>query len=118
MKEKSIHYDAIIKNKHIEVNELNKKDEEIKISGEFYGNLYCDGKVLIEKTAKVFGNIKGMDLVSYGKIFGNLYIQNDVYLKGDATLVGEIQCRSIIMSPSVKFTGKCNINGESIASVA
>lgn len=107
-------FDVLIRNIAKKYNSVGKKDIKIKISGEFHGNIFSEGKILVDKSAKVFGDVRCMRLDCFGKILGNVYLESEVNLKAEGVIIGDIECQSINVSSDAIFNGKCTLHDGSL----
>jgi cytoskeletal protein CcmA (bactofilin family) len=90
---------------------------DIRIDGSLQGNLNTKGKVVIGETGKVKGEIvcKNSDLS--GELEGKIKVSELLSLKSTAKIFGDIIANKLAIEPGSKFTGNCNMTGETIPNV-
>jgi len=84
-----------------------KIGSNLRLEGEIKGDLACNGKLVLSKTAIVTGNIICSELLSEGKIHGNVIAKSFVSLSETAVLNGDIQCSQLQIDKGAIFNGKC-----------
>ena len=86
-----------------------KISSNLRLEGEIKGDLACNGKLVLSKTAAVTGNIICSELLSEGKIHGNVVAKSFVSLSETAVLNGDIQCSQLQIEKGAIFNGKCTM---------
>lgn len=86
-----------------------KINSNLRLEGEIKGDVSCNGKLVLSKTAVVKGNIICSELLSEGKIEGNVVAKSFVSLMETAQLNGDIQCSQLQIDKGATFNGKCTM---------
>lgn len=86
-----------------------KISSNLRLEGEIKGDLACNGKLVLARSAAVHGNIICSELLSDGKIQGNVVAKSFVSLSETATLHGDIQCSQLHIEKGAIFNGKCTM---------
>jgi len=86
-----------------------KISSNLRLEGEIKGDLACNGKLVLAKTASVSGNVICAELLSEGIIQGNVIAKTFVSLAETATLNGDIQCSQLHIDKGAIFNGKCTM---------
>ena len=86
-----------------------KIGSNLRLEGEINGDLACNGKLVLSKTAIVTGNIICSELLSEGKINGNVIAKSLVSLAENAILNGDVQCSQLQIDKGAIFNGKCTM---------
>jgi cytoskeletal protein CcmA (bactofilin family) len=86
-----------------------KISSNLRLEGEIKGDLACNGKLVLSKTAAVTGNIICSELLSEGKIQGNVVAKTFISLAETAILNGDIQCSQLHIEKGAIFNGKCTM---------
>lgn len=86
---------------------------DIRIDGTLRGNLRTKGKVVVGNTGMVKGEIFCKNSDVEGKIDGKINAQELLSLKSTSVITGDIIANRLAIEPGAKFTGSCNMSGES-----
>jgi len=87
---------------------------DIRIDGSLTGNLITKGKVVIGETGKVNGEIHCKNSDISGIIKGKIVVSELLSLKFSSKINGDINTNKLAIEPGSKFTGNCNMSGDSI----
>ncbi len=82
---------------------------DIRVDGQIKGDLDTSGNVYVGKTAKVDGNISGMDIHLAGVVNGQINAAGEVMLYADAQLAGDIKAAGIRVEKDTRYEGKISI---------
>ena len=92
---------------------LNFKDPvNLKINGDFTGDLDTKGTLTIGESANVTANINGDNVVIAGKVAGDIIAAKMLVLMPTANLKGNIKAPKINIVEGAIFQGHCNMTGE------
>jgi excisionase family DNA binding protein len=92
-----------------------KDPVNLKINGNFSGNLDTRGTLTIGNTAKVIANIKGDNIVVAGKIKGDITAKKMLVLMPTAVLEGNINAPKLNIVEGAIFQGNCSMKSEGYA---
>jgi len=86
----------------------------VEIHGCFEGVLWSEGDVVIGRTARARGGIKGRHVLLQGKLDGKLHADGTVLLQKSARLEGQISGRLLVIEPGAAYRASCAV-GDSVA---
>ena len=95
-----------------------KDPVNLKINGNFSGNLDTRGTLTIGNSAKIVANIKGDNIVVAGKIKGDVSAKKMLVLMPTAILEGNITAPKLNIVEGAIFQGNCSMKSESLSSSA
>ena len=84
---------------------------DFRIEGNIQGNLKTSGKVVIGKTGKINGTLKGANTDIEGKFSGKLIISDTLSLKSSAHVEGEVEVGKLSVEPGATFNATCTMKG-------
>ena len=87
---------------------------DIRLDGTLIGNLTTKGKVVVGESGKVHGEITCKNSDIEGKLEGKINVSELLSLKATSDIQGDIVASKLAIEPGAKFTGNCNMSGESI----
>jgi cytoskeletal protein CcmA (bactofilin family) len=85
---------------------------DIRIDGELYGNLICQGKLVIGAEGKIIGNIECQSAVIEGTYQGKLVCSELLNIRETAKITGEIITEKLMVQTGAIFNVTCNMNGK------
>jgi cytoskeletal protein CcmA (bactofilin family) len=88
-------------------------DGDIRIDGEFFGNLETKGRLVIGSTGQLEGEIRCKSCEIAGTHKGKLFIAELLSLKGSSHTSGEIVTGKLSIEPGAFFIGTCTMGEES-----
>jgi len=86
-----------------------KSDNDLRIDGTIYGNIYCKAKIIVGPTGYVEGNIEGENADVTGKVDGNVTVRDLLQLKAEGNINGNIIAAKLQIDPTAVFNGKCQM---------
>ncbi|MCF7869849.1 MAG: polymer-forming cytoskeletal protein [Candidatus Omnitrophica bacterium] len=86
----------------------------LRINGEFDGNLTTKGSLTIGETASVKAQIKGENVIVSGKVNGTVKADN-VKLFSTAEVYGDIQAAKISIEEGAIFDGRCQMSDNKVS---
>jgi cytoskeletal protein CcmA (bactofilin family) len=87
---------------------------DIRMDGALNGNLKTKGKLVIGETGRVNGEITCKNADVEGKIEGKINVAELLTLKATSNINGDIVTSKLAIEPGAKFSGNCNMSGESV----
>ncbi|MEX2573795.1 MAG: polymer-forming cytoskeletal protein, partial [Balneolaceae bacterium] len=84
----------------------------LKISGIVTKNIECGGKLVIDSTGVVEGNVKAKDLVLHGKFEGNIWVQNTLSICRSAEITGYISADKLRVEEGAYCVMDADIDGQ------
>ena len=85
---------------------------DIRIDGEFEGELITSGKLVLGETAVIRGNVMCGNADIWGKIEGDLIVGDTVTLKNNSSFEGQLKTIRICIEMGATFSGGCQIINE------
>lgn len=84
-------------------------DGDFRLDGRIEGTISCGGKIVIGPTAQVEGDIISVNAEILGQVVGSITTSEVLVLKPTAIIKGIITTRDLVVEPSAKFSGTCNM---------
>lgn len=86
----------------------------LRIDGKLVGNINAKGKVVIGETGNIKGEIHCKNADVSGKLEGKITVSEQLSLKATSVINGDINTNKLAIEPGAKFTGTCNMSGDSV----
>jgi cytoskeletal protein CcmA (bactofilin family) len=87
-------------------------DGDFRLDGRIEGTISCGGKIVIGPTAQVDGDIISVNAEILGTVVGSITTSEVLVLKPTAVIKGIITTHALVVEPSAKFSGTCNMQLE------
>ena len=84
-------------------------DGIVQIYGNFHGEIFSSGTLVIGETAVVEGKIEVGVLQISGKVKGEIVVRDRLELLSKAQVLGDICTQSLIVEHGAKFQGQCQM---------
>jgi cytoskeletal protein CcmA (bactofilin family) len=84
----------------------------LRINGNFKGNLKTKGVLAIGKEASVNANIRGEKVVISGQVVGNISATDSINLTSGAYVKGDIKTPRLAIEAGAKFNGNSDMRGQ------
>jgi cytoskeletal protein CcmA (bactofilin family) len=81
----------------------------LRISGEFYGNIYTTDTLVINEEAYVEGTIEANSVIISGLVKGEIKASSRVEMKSPAKFTGKVRTPSLIVEEGVIFHGETQV---------
>jgi cytoskeletal protein CcmA (bactofilin family) len=85
-------------------------DGTVQINGNFQGEVYSDGTLIIGNDAHVEGGIFVDTLIIYGSVQGSIDSKSRVEMHVPATVISDIKTKTLSIEEGVIFQGKCQMD--------
>lgn len=82
----------------------------IRIDGEFDGELIIKGNLTLGDKSKIKGMVHANNITCGGEIVGNIETSEKLILESSANVDGEISAKILVINEGAKFKGKSNMN--------
>lgn len=82
---------------------------ELKISGNFEGNLDTKGNLIIGENAVVNAEIKGENIFVSGKVVGDIRATSKLSVLKNARIIGDINTPVLMVEEGACFQGNCHM---------
>ena len=87
----------------------------MRIDGEFDGELTIDGNLTLGENSKSKGLIKATNVTCGGNVFGNIEAAEKLVLESSAKVEGDISAKILVVNEGAIFKGRSNLNEATIA---
>lgn len=84
-------------------------DGDFRLDGRIEGTISCGGKIVVGPTAQVEGDIVSVNAEILGTVVGSITTSEVLVLKPTAVIKGIITTQALVVEPSAKFSGTCNM---------
>ncbi|MFM2392107.1 MAG: hypothetical protein RLZZ546_84 [Bacteroidota bacterium] len=84
-------------------------NSDMRIDGELYGNLNCQGKIIIGSEGKIIGDIDCQNAVIEGVFHGKLKCSDLLSIRETAQINGEISTDKLMVQAGAVFNVVCNM---------
>lgn len=91
-------------------------DGTVQINGEFRGEIYSDGTLIIGADAQLNAGIFVDTLVVYGKVEGRIESRTRVEMRGTAMVLADVTTRHLSVEDGVIFQGMCRMESPATGS--
>lgn len=85
-------------------------ESNIRIDGQFIGDLSTQGRLVIGSNGSLEGNIQCGDCEIEGNVKGKLHAKEKVVLKSTAKVEGEVYYGQLAIDSGAELSGTCYIN--------
>ncbi|WP_029192313.1 bactofilin family protein [Paenibacillus harenae] len=82
-------------------------ESNLRIEGEFRGEIECNGDVIIGEIGIVRSNITARDITVAGKVFGDIVTKGRLVITASGHLTGNITAATLIVQDGGKINGNC-----------
>ena len=77
----------------------------VRIAGEYYGEIFMDGELVLEKPGYINGNINVKIAYISGCVEGNIKCSDLLHITSTGKIAGDIECEAVLMDEGAVFTG-------------
>jgi cytoskeletal protein CcmA (bactofilin family) len=84
-------------------------DGDFRLDGRLEGTISCGGTIVIGPTAQVEGDIISVNAEILGSVVGSITTSEVLVLKPTAVIKGIITTQALVVEPSARFSGTCNM---------
>lgn len=88
-------------------------DSDIRIDGMLEGNIKAEGKIILNKSGKIQGNISCKNCDVSGNAEGTIEVAELLALKESSNINGDIVTKKMSVEPGAIFNGTCKMGGKS-----
>lgn len=85
-------------------------DGTVQINGNFQGEIYSDGALIIGNDAHVDGGIFVDTVIIHGSVQGTIDAKSRIEMHVPATIIADIKTKNLSMEDGVVFQGKCQMD--------
>jgi len=80
---------------------------DLRIDGDFEGNIRADGRVVVGDKANVNGLVTCENADLWGTVTGKVYVRDTLTLKDSCRINGEIHVNHLVVELGAEFEGTC-----------
>ncbi|RJE88867.1 polymer-forming cytoskeletal protein [Paenibacillus sp. 1011MAR3C5] len=84
-------------------------EANLRIEGEFRGDIECKGDVIIGECGVARSNILAQDVTLAGKLFGDIETTGRLIIAASGQLVGNVKAHSLIIQDGGMLNGSCHM---------
>ena len=81
----------------------------LRVEGEYNGEVYIDGDLILENSGYINGNINVKTAYIYGRVTGNVNCSDLLHITSTGKISGDIECEAILMDEGALFAGQCRM---------
>jgi cytoskeletal protein CcmA (bactofilin family) len=89
-----------------------RSESNVRIDGQFVGNINTRGRLVIGPTGKVEGTVNCENSEIEGFLKGKINVQQLLSLKASAKVEGDILTAKLSIEPGATFTGACSMGAK------
>ena len=89
-------------------------DGTVQINGDFQGEIYSDGTLVVGNDARVSAKIFVDTIITYGKVEGEIEAKNKVEMHVPAVVVAKVNTKSLSVEDGVIFEGQCHMERSAV----
>lgn len=82
----------------------------VRIEGEYYGEVYIDGELILEKSGYINGNINVKIAYISGTVEGNVKCADLLHITSTGKISGDIECEAMLIDEGGIFIGYSKMN--------
>ena len=87
---------------------------DIVVKGTVSGNVKTSKLLTVEKSARIFANVKAGNAVISGQIKGNVKVVDKVEVNETARIEGDVHCKVLVVAAGALIMGKVSMKGINI----
>ena len=81
----------------------------VRIEGEYFGEIYLDGELLLEESGYLNGNVNVKIAYISGTVSGNIKCSDLLHITSTGKITGDIECEAVLMDEGAIFIGYSNM---------
>lgn len=89
-------------------------DGTVQINGDFKGEVYSDGVLVIGNEAKIDAKIYVDTLVVFGKVQGEITAKSKIEMHVPAVVVANVNTKGLSIEDGVIFEGQCHMERDTL----
>ena len=91
-------------------------DGNVRIDGEFDGELIVNGNLTLGNNSKGKGLVKAANITCGGVIDGNIEASEKLVFETSAKIIGDISAKILVINEGASFKGTSNMGNQSVNS--
>ena len=89
-------------------------DGTVRINGQFTGEIFSEGTLVIGEGAVVEAKIEVRNIIINGKLRGEIAAEERIEMNSPAEVRGNISARTLVIEEGVLFEGSCQMGERSV----
>lgn len=85
-------------------------DGTVQINGDYRGEIFSDGTLVIGNDARVRANVFVDTLIIYGKFEGHIEAKTKVEMHTPAVIIADVKTKTLSVQDGVIFQGSCHMD--------
>lgn len=85
-------------------------DGTVQINGDFKGEIYSDGTLVVGNDANVNAKIVVDTMVTHGRVEGDIEAKNRIEMHVPAVVIATVKTKSLSIEDGVIFEGQCQMD--------
>ena len=81
----------------------------VRINGEFSGEIFSEGTLIIGEGAKVDAKVEVGAVVIHGEVTGSITAKDRIEMHAPAVIQGDISAQTLVVDEGVVFEGSCKM---------
>lgn len=86
-----------------------RSEGDLRIDGEFKGEMETNARIVLGATGQVNGNIKCKNAEISGKVVGNLDVSEMLILRATSNIQGDIFVNKLVIEDGARLNGNCRM---------
>jgi cytoskeletal protein CcmA (bactofilin family) len=86
----------------------------LRIEGEVHGKITGQGRVTIDPTGRVMGDVFAAEVVVHGTVQGNVNAAARLEISASAQIAGDVKAAQLVVARGAKILGRLDIDSESM----
>lgn len=82
---------------------------DMRIDGEVFGNISCEGKIVLGHNSKIQGDVVCKNIDVEGKFEGKLDVAELLTIRKTATIKGDVFASKLAVEPGAVFEASCEM---------
>ncbi|QNK56230.1 polymer-forming cytoskeletal protein [Paenibacillus sp. PAMC21692] len=84
-------------------------EANLRIEGEYRGDIECKGDIIIGECGIVRSNIEARDITLAGKLYGDIVTKGRLIITGTGQLSGSVAAHALIIQEGGQLSGQCRM---------
>ncbi len=89
-----------------------ESESDIRIAGNIDGEAKSNGRVIVNSSGHIEGNVKAKDADIAGKLDGEIFISGKLVLRQTAIINGDIHTKTLLVEEGAQINGTCKMGIE------
>lgn len=85
-----------------------------RIEGQVQGNVTGQGRLTVDRSGKVLGDVMAAEVMIQGTVQGNVTAADRLEIAGTAQIAGDVKAMQLVVAQGAKILGRIDIDSESM----